>query len=108
MHQYELDEVERRRAASGRDYLEFLRFPQMSAGLYKLAAGAADKQKPHNEDEMYYVVHGRAMIHVGGDDQPVQPGTAVFVPAQVEHRFHSITEDLTLLVVFAPAEGARA
>ena len=38
-----------------------------------------------------------------GSDHPVSQGDTVFVAAQVEHRFHSITEDLTLLVVFAPA-----
>jgi hypothetical protein len=30
----------------------------------------------------------------------------LFVPAGVAHQFHTITEELTLLVVFAPAESA--
>jgi hypothetical protein len=30
-----------------------------------------------------------------------------FVPAREEHRFHDITEDLAVLVFFAPAEGTR-
>src|SRR5271157_5909860 len=107
MLHYELDEMDRLRADSGRAYLEFLRVPQMSAGFYKLDAGAVDKQKPHSEDEIYYVVAGRAVIRVAGEDRAVQPGTTVFVPAHVDHRFHSITEDLTLLVVFAPAEGTN-
>jgi len=107
MLHYELDEMDRLRADSGRAYLEFLRVPQISAGLYKLEAGAVDKQKPHNEDEIYYVVAGRAMIRVAHEDRAVQAGTTVFVPALVDHRFHSITEELTLLVVFAPAEGTN-
>jgi len=32
----------------------------------------------------------------------------VFVAAGVAHRFHSIEEDLTVLVVFGPAESSRA
>jgi hypothetical protein len=32
----------------------------------------------------------------------------VFVKAGVEHRFHNITEDLTTLVFFAPAEYTLA
>ena len=32
----------------------------------------------------------------------------VYVPPRVEHRFHSITEELRLLVVFAPAETSPA
>jgi quercetin dioxygenase-like cupin family protein len=45
------------------------------------------------------------MITVGDEDRPVQPGNILFVAADVNHRFHSITEDLLLLVFFAPAEG---
>jgi mannose-6-phosphate isomerase-like protein (cupin superfamily) len=82
--------------------------PALSAGLYRLPAGAADPQKPHADDEVYYVVSGRASLRVGTEDRAVGPGTVVFVRAGVEHRFHAITEDLTALVFFAPAESAGA
>jgi len=85
-------------------YLEFLRVPALSAGLYMLPAGAIDTQEPHTEDEVYYVISGRGLIQVGSENRPVEAGTLVFVKANVEHRFHSITEDLRLLVIFAPAE----
>lgn len=87
-------------------YHEFLRIPAMSLGLYRLPAGGVDLQKPHFEDEAYYVVSGRAMIEVEGEQQPVQPGDVIFVPARADHRFRSIQEDLLLLVFFAPAESA--
>src|SRR5271169_1486682 len=102
MDHFELASLEHQRSESGRSYLEFLRVPQLSFGLYKLPAGEVDQQQPHNEDEVYYVVSGRAMVRVGSEDRPVETGTIVFVPAEVEHRFHTITEDLTLLVFFAP------
>jgi mannose-6-phosphate isomerase-like protein (cupin superfamily) len=92
------------REQSGRLYHEFLRVPAMSAGLYQLASGAADPQKPHTEDELYYIVQGRAQLRVGDEDTPVESGSLVFVAANVEHRFHTISEDLTVLVFFAPAE----
>lgn len=92
------------RAAAARPYLEFLRAPAMSAGLYVLPAGGVDRQQPHNEDEVYYVVRGRAHIRVGVESSPVQAGSVVFVPAQAEHRFYDIDEELVLLVLFAPAE----
>src|SRR5260370_39595422 len=95
--------AERQRA--GRSYLEFLRVPSMSLGIYALPAGAAEPQKPHQEDEIYYVLHGRGRIRVGTEDRAVEPGDIVFVAARVEHCFHSITEDLTLLVFCAPAES---
>ena len=88
-------------------YVEFLRVPALSAGLYVLPAGDTDPQRPHREAEIYYVTSGRGVIRVGTEDRPVEPGTVVYVPPQVDHRFHSITEDLRVLVVFAPAESSR-
>ena len=85
-------------------YAEFLRVPAMSAGVYVLAAGATDRQSPHGEDEIYYVVRGRGRFRQGEREEIVRPGTILFVPAREPHRFHSIEEELVLLVVFAPAE----
>ncbi len=89
----------------GGAYLEFLRRETMSAGLYVLDAGADDEQQPHGEDELYYVIEGRAVLEVDGAQRPVQPGSLVFVAAGVAHRFHSIASKLTVLVVFAPPES---
>ncbi len=104
MDAFELPQVDAERAASGRLYREFLRHPSMSAGLYVLEAGGEDPQSPHAEDEIYHVVAGRGQIRVAGEDRAVGPGSVVYVPATVDHRFHSIAERLELLVVFAPAE----
>jgi mannose-6-phosphate isomerase-like protein (cupin superfamily) len=92
----------------GRLYYEFLRQPSMSIGLYRLPAGATDPQQPHSEDEVYYIVEGEARMQVGQEDQPVSAGSIVFVAAGVRHHFHSITQDLSILVFFAPAEYANA
>src|SRR5205807_946901 len=59
----------------------------LSAGIYVLPAGAVDPQQPHKEDEIYHVVSGRGMLRVGTEDYPVEPGSVVLVPAEVEHRF---------------------
>ena len=98
-------EIDAHRAESGKLYREFLRVPAMSAGLYVLAAGAADSQRPHHEDEMYYVVRGRASFRAGDEDQEVSAGSVLFVAAEVEHRFYDIAEELAVLVFFAPAES---
>lgn len=105
MKAFELTKLLAAHAAGGRLYHEFLRTASMSVGLYKLAAGAVDPQSPHQQDELYYVIEGRGRIQVRDEDQAVEPGSLVFVPAQAAHRFHSITEDMTILVVFAPPEG---
>ena len=99
-----LPEIEEQRAASGKSYREFLRVPAMSAGLYVLPAGATDHQKPHREDEIYYVVRGRARFKAGTEDREVSAGSVIFVAAQVEHRFYDVGEELEVLVFFAPAE----
>jgi mannose-6-phosphate isomerase-like protein (cupin superfamily) len=74
-------------------------------GLYNLPMGSTDKQQPHNEDEVYYVLSGRASITVGDEKRAVTPGSIIFIAAHVPHFFCEIQEDLTLLVFFAPAES---
>ena len=93
------------RARGGKSYLEFLRVPTMSAGLYVLSAGATDPQRPHHEDEMYYVLRGCARFRAGDADQEISAGSVLYVAAEVEHRFYDIAEELALLVFFAPAES---
>ncbi len=105
MDAFTIEHLTEARRRAGRAYLEFFRVPALSLGLYVLPAGATDLQQPHAEDEVYYIVHGRGRIRVGAEDRDVAPGTVVFVAARVEHRFHTITEDLTALVFFAPAES---
>ena len=105
---FEMSDVLERRRESGELYLEFLNASTMSVGVYALAADSTDPQQPHTEDEIYYVLEGRGRIRVGYDDLDVKPGSVIFVAAGQDHKFHSITEDLRLLVVFAPARGTGA
>src|SRR5215471_11883914 len=103
-HFFHRDDVLRQRAQRGKLYLEFLRVAAMSAGVYVLPAGGTDPQKPHREDEMYYVVRGYARMKVGAEDAEISAGSVIFVEAEVEHRFYDIREELQILVFFAPAE----
>ena len=91
---------------TGELYLEFLRRDSMSCGLYVLEPGADDPQEPHQEDEVYVVLEGRARLMVAGQDHPVGPGSVLFVARTVAHRFHDVSERLSVLVFFAPAESA--
>ncbi len=103
---FTLAELTERQQAGERPYLEFLRVPSLSAGVYILPAGGSDRQQPHRQDEMYYVVSGKARFRAGEDAEgiPVGPGAVLYVPAAVDHRFFAIEEELTVLVFFAPAE----
>jgi len=102
---FAVSEIEAQRALSGKLYREFLRVPAISAGLYVLPAGAPDPQRPHHEDEMYYVVRGKARFRAGEANQEISAGSVLFVAADVEHSFYDIAEELALLVFFAPAES---
>ncbi|HXJ88098.1 MAG TPA: cupin domain-containing protein [Candidatus Binatia bacterium] len=100
-----IDEIDRERDKAGKLYREFLHVPAMSAGLYVLPPGATDPQRPHHEDEMYYVIRGRGRFRAGEEDKDVSAGSVLFVAAEVEHRFYDITEELAVMVFFAPAES---
>ena len=104
MQAFELAPLLSQRELSNKPYLEFLKVPDLSMGLYVLPAGGVDAQLPHTEDEVYYIVSGVAKIQVADEDREVQAGAIVYVAKNVDHKFHSIEEELTLLVFFAPAE----
>lgn len=103
-HFFELQQLAEQRENTDKAYLEFVRIPAMSAGVYVLPAGSTDPQNPHNEDELYYVVRGRALMRVGSEDREIGAGSVIFVEAHLEHRFHDIQEELVVLAFFAPAE----
>jgi mannose-6-phosphate isomerase-like protein (cupin superfamily) len=107
MDAFELTALLDEHARSNKLYLEFLRAPSLSMGVYRLPAGSGDPQSPHSEDEVYYVVSGKALIRVGDEDRAVGARSIVFVAARMPHRFHTIEEDLTVLVFFAPAEYSQ-
>jgi len=103
MKAHEVAEIDPQpRDADGHGYVDFLASDKLSVGLAIWKAGSIDRQQPHKEDEVYYVVSGRGAIRVAGEDRAVRQGSLVFVAAGVEHRFHDIEEDLRVLVFWAP------
>jgi quercetin dioxygenase-like cupin family protein len=98
-------DINAERARDGTAYREALRVPSLSAGVYTLPVGALDTQSPHRQDEVYYVVRGRARLRAGAQDQGVAAGSLVFVAAGIEHHFYDVEEELSVLVLFAPAES---
>ena|SRR5215212_675072 len=91
---------------ASRPYLELVRENTMSVGLYVLKAGAVDAQSPHTEDEVYVVLAGAAQFTAANETRSVSFGDVIYVGAGVPHRFHDITDELRLIVVFAPPEGS--
>lgn len=106
MTTFELSELIQARANSGKMWLEFFQSPEksLSMGLYVIPVGGKDPQTPHTEDEIYYVVSGRGKIQIKDETRSIQSGSILFVAANDEHLFHSVEEELSLIVFFAPAE----
>jgi mannose-6-phosphate isomerase-like protein (cupin superfamily) len=105
---HELADLERVIAAardSREQWTEFMRAGMFSAGVYRLAAGETDRQTPHAEDEIYYVLEGRAELEIAGEAHSVKAGSVAFVAKRVDHRFVNIGEHLEVLVLFAPPES---
>src|ERR687893_441186 len=94
--------------SSVHDFAEFFRSSALSLTVARWPAGSVDGQEPHTEDEVYYVVSGRARISVADEDAAVGPRSVVFVAAGVEHRFHDIEEDVEVVVFWAPPRHTNA
>jgi len=103
LQSFDLDELDKL-AEQAQPYHEFLRRRGMSLGIYVLPAGGTDHQHPHTADEVYVVLRGRGALRVRGQDNEVRQGTVISVDHGEEHNFVNITEDLHVLVIFAPPD----
>ncbi len=90
------------------DWVVHLGSADLSVGTYSIPAGGVDDQSPHTEDEIYVVQAGRATLVTTSGIEDVGPGSVIYVPAGEAHKFTEITEDLAMVVVFAPPYGSRA
>ena len=103
---FDLQEVRDKLKGEAVEYLEFLNVPALNCGIYFLAAGSTDMQAPHDEDEVYMVLSGRARMRLGAEERAVGPGSLLYVSATTQHSFFEIEEDMTLLVMFAASPPA--
>jgi mannose-6-phosphate isomerase-like protein (cupin superfamily) len=85
-------------AAAPVPFAELLRRGDVSVELF--APRGRDDQRPHAQDELYFVVRGSGLFRRGGVAVEFGPGDALFVAAGVEHRFESFTDDIAVWVVF--------
>ncbi len=94
-----IGELLSQRETSGRPYLPFLNLPTLRCGLYVLPVGGEDRHNPHDTDELYYALSGKASLRVEGEVSSVTAGSVIYVKAQAEHRFVDIEEEPRLLVL---------
>ena len=72
--------------------------PEVSIELY--APVEADKQKPHDRDELYIVASGSSTFSRADEIVLFEPGDLLLVPAHTPHRFETFTEDFGTWVIF--------
>ena len=101
---FEVAELMQKVAGNEPRFHEFLRVPSLSISVYRLPAGCKDMQAPHLEDEVYFVLEGKARLQVDGNEKEVKSGSVLYVKAETEHSFFDIEEDLTVLALFG-AQG---
>ena len=97
---FELDSLVAKLKPTGRPWMPIMNGKNVLTGLYMLKAGAEDRQRPHDTDEVYYVVSGKSKFIAGGKEVEAKAGSILFVKADVEHRFFDIEEDMVLVVFF--------
>ena len=78
----------------------------LQIGFYKPVG--TDEQQPHAQDEVYIIQSGRGYSVIGDERRPVEPGEALFVPADVVHRFEDFSEDFAAWVIFYGPEGGES
>ncbi len=100
---FDINEIRKALSGDQVQYKEFLRVPSLSCGVYRLPKGAKDMQTPHDEDEVYFVLEGKASMKVADEMKEVSSGDILYVKATEDHSFFEIEEDMTLLVFFASA-----
>lgn len=59
-----------------------------------------DHQRPHTRDELYFVISGHGTFRRGTKLVRFSPGDALFVAANVPHRFESFSGDFKAWAVF--------
>ena len=106
MHSFEISAAQRRLREAAGGYEVVHESAGLEVGVYVLVAPEADRQQPHEDDELYVVLEGTGVLQVEGQEVPVREGSAVFVEAGADHRFTAY-EHLSVLVIFErkPAEN---
>lgn len=102
MSHFSTAELSDRLTQENRSYVELLSEDSIRVELAHYPN--PEPKTPHKEDELYVILSGSGMVHVGSETYDVDEGDVVYVEQGVEHDFFEIEDEITALVVFA---GAR-
>jgi mannose-6-phosphate isomerase-like protein (cupin superfamily) len=96
--------------AGWRNEAGFPSIPMLSRGSLRAkiyAPRGHDPQTPHTQDEVYIVVRGHGEFICGEHRSRFLTGDLLFVPAGINHRFESFSDELSVWVIFYGPEGGE-
>ncbi len=73
------------------------------AEVYATPEGLVPLHVHHREDEAFYVLEGELTVEIGGAAYEAGPGSFVFGPRDVPHRYQVKSPSAKLLMIFSPA-----
>jgi quercetin dioxygenase-like cupin family protein len=76
----------------------------LTVGVAEIPPGASETgaRHRHADHEVYYVVAGTGLVHLDGQEHPVEAGSVVFIPGGTPHFMRNTGDEaLRLLYTFA-------
>ena len=100
------EEGVRRLQGHAAEFVELFTHGSLVVEYYK--PNRIDRQQPHERDEVYIITSGKGAFNYAGETMAVKPGDLLFVPAGVDHRFETFTDDFATWVLFyGPIGGEK-
>ena len=79
----------------------FINKHSLAAGVLVLEPGKEDTQKPHDSDEVYFVLDGDGFLKINNKDYSVSKDKLFFVGKNIEHHFYGNSKTLKVLYFFS-------
>lgn len=80
-------------------------FARGDVSVELFAPRGVDTQTPHTRDEVYIVSSGSGVFRRENQTCEFKAGDFLFVPAHMDHRFESFSEDFRTWVIFFGPDG---
>ena len=86
--------------AQKEEFRRILETRNIALGIWKIEVGESDFQTPHERDEVYIILSGKAKLKIEEKIFEVSPNKIFFVKRDTEHNFFDIVEDVELIYAF--------
>jgi quercetin dioxygenase-like cupin family protein len=75
---------------------------QVNQGVLKAGCRLEGASHPQPYDELYVVLSGNAVLHMGQEDYTLRPGSVVFIPWGTFHALENLSaaEDVVILTIW--------